>query len=399
MTDPLDAETQRLIDHTQAMLAGYVAWGDKIQTGEFGQFLYNQLIDFVNFRLETAETCLQLIAAGKVADALGLCRSLLEHYLLLMLMCRGYKYFRLQNKADLTEGEFKAYLAEQQAKLKEQQEAGTTDCLAIQKYPRPPRRHLMYVFEGLKGDEEPDFQVPVHYFQFQDFRPEVLRLKDDDYFEYFELPADTKKAVRGHQDEAAIVYRHYLSYDGLLTCLELNDLVDRAAITRIEAHYTFLGQFLHPTNDAARRLHEDSNFHAGRPAIGMHSSYAKPACLLAALYVSYLVTGLLDEIARLHENAPTRYIADAGTGELRQLTAATATRFPYFWFLFNETPLYDKFNYFVHHVGQDEVASIGHYSNVPSERVPFDQHIYEHLKLALTGWRNAKAGVYSAPVG
>ncbi|HEV2781107.1 MAG TPA: hypothetical protein VGX25_17115 [Actinophytocola sp.] len=115
----------------------------------------------------------------------------------------------------------------------------------------------MYVFEGLKGEDEPDFQVPVHYFHFQNFRPEVMRLKQDDYFEYVELPADTKKIMRGHQAKATVVYRHYLSYDGLLTCLELNELVDRAVITRIEAHYTFLGQFLHPTNDAARQLHED----------------------------------------------------------------------------------------------------------------------------------------------
>ena len=40
-------------------------------------------------------TCLLLIEKGKIADALGLSRSLLEHYLLLMLMSRGRKYPKL----------------------------------------------------------------------------------------------------------------------------------------------------------------------------------------------------------------------------------------------------------------------------------------------------------------
>jgi hypothetical protein len=117
----------------------------------------------------------------------------------------------------------------------------------------------MHVFEGLKAEDDPGLVIPVHYFHFKDFRPEVMRLKHGDYFEYVEYSPDTQKIPQGHQQEAAIVYRHYLSYDALLTCLELNELADGAAITRIEAHYTFLEKFLHPAHDAARDLHEDSN--------------------------------------------------------------------------------------------------------------------------------------------
>jgi hypothetical protein len=397
MPDRLDLEIQNANSHTRAMLAEYVAWGDKIVLGNVQQWLYNEIIEFVNFHMETAETCLQLIEREKIADALGLCRSLLEHYLLLMLMCRGHKFFRLKDRSDLTESQFKSYLDEEKAKLREQQEAGTTQVLAVEKYPRA-KRHLMYVVEGLKSREDPEFVVSVHYFYFKEFRPEIMRLKRGDYFEYVEPQPDTEQAMKQYQQEAISVYRHYLSYDALLTCLELNDLVDQAAIARIEAHYTFLGQFLHPTHDAARDLHERSNYHDGQPNIGMTTEYTIEARLLASLYVCYLVSGILDAIAGLHESAPKDFITDAGVEELRRLIAEVPKRFSYFWFLFNDPPLYDKFSYCSYHVSKTELEELGHYGNVPNERVTFDQHIYAHLQHALQDWSNAKCGVYYSPL-
>ncbi|MFI7284710.1 hypothetical protein ACIBOV_31085 [Micromonospora chersina] len=380
------------------MLAEYVAWGEKITVGQIQQGMYNDLIDFLNFRVETADTCLQLIERDRVADALGLSRSLLENYLLFMLMCRGRKFFKLQDRTDLTDGQFKAYLAEQQASLKVEQEAGSTACVAVAKYPRA-RRHLMYVFEGLKSEDDDGFVVPIHYFHFQEFRPEVMRLKREDYFEYFEYPPDTQKILEGHQRDAAVVYKHYLSYDALLTCLEVNELVDRPAISRIEAHYTFLGQFLHPTHNAARDLRTGSNYYSGSPAIGMNSPNTPAARILAALYVCYLVSGFLDEIACLHENAPNKYIADPATTQLRRLATEVPEKFSYFWFLFNEPPLYDKFTYCVNHASNEELDAWGHYSNAPNDRIVFNQHIYEHLKEAMSAWHNGRAGNYSPPVG
>jgi hypothetical protein len=379
------------------MLAEYIAWGDKIVTGGVQQWMYNELIDFLNFRMETADTCVQLIERHKVADALGLCRSLLENYLLFMLMCRGRKFFQLQNRTDLTEGQFKTYVAEQQEELKTKQEAGTTQRIAVEKHPRT-KRHLMHIFEGLKAEDDDELVIPAHYFHFKQFHPEVMRLKQGDYFEYVEYEPDTLKVLKGHQKDAAIAYRYYLSYDALLTCLELNELVDQAAIARIEAHYTFLGRFLHPTNDAARELHDYSNQHQGRPAIGMDTPYSPVAQLLAALYVCYLVASLLDEVAHLHENAPKTYIADPGTEQIRHLAAGVPHKYSYFWFLFNDPPLYDKFLYCTSHATADEWATYGHYANAPDDRIMFNQHIYSHLKDALGGWNNAKTGTYTSPL-
>jgi hypothetical protein len=96
-TDPLPAEIARVNQLTRSMIDEYVSWRSKIVHGEIEQFMYSEMLDFVNFRIETADTCLLLIEHGKIADALGLSRSIFENYLLLMLMCRGTKYFKLRD--------------------------------------------------------------------------------------------------------------------------------------------------------------------------------------------------------------------------------------------------------------------------------------------------------------
>src|SRR5579884_4517221 len=112
-----------------------------------------------------------------------------------------------------------------------------------------------------------------------------MRLDDADYFQYYERDEETVKALKGHRLESIAQYRHFLSYDALIQSLEINELVDPAAIARIEAHYTFLGKFLHPTHNAARDLHERSNYMTSQTQIGMEYPYSKVAILLASLYV------------------------------------------------------------------------------------------------------------------
>jgi hypothetical protein len=293
-SDSLDSEIIRVNALSRQMIDEYVSLGGHIVIGEVQHAMYGDIFDFLNFRVETADTCLDLIASGRIADALGLCRSLLENYLLLTLMCRGRKFFQLQNLENKTPVEFKLHLNEQQTKLREQHAKGDAlACLEVQSYPRAAR-HLMYVFEGLSDKGIPGFFIPIHYIEFRNFRPETMRLRDEDYFVYHESSPDLKKASKDYRKEAAHLYRHYLSYDGLIQCLELNNFFDKPAVAWLEAHYTFLGQYLHPTHDAARILHEHSNVHSAQTSIGMNRPYSKPAILLAALYACYCLAGLLD---------------------------------------------------------------------------------------------------------
>jgi hypothetical protein len=141
-----------------------------------------------------------------------------------------------------------------------------------------------------------------------------------------------------------------------------------------------------------------NNWHSRQTVLGFDQPYEKTAVLLASLYVCFLLTGILEEIAGLLEDAPPRFIADAGTTELQRLTSQTQQRFNYFWFIFNEAPLYDKYNYCIEHVNDEELAALGHYRNIPSERIPFDKRIHAHLKHALADSFNVRCDKYISPL-
>lgn len=388
---------QRALNSSHEMMHAYLGWFRKIQFAEVHNTVYNDMLEFANFRMETAHSCLSLIAIDKIADSLGLSRVLLENYLLLILMCRGRKYFQLQSLESKSSEEFRLYLEEQQAKLEEHKKTSSTGALFIEKYPRA-QRHIMYVFDGLTSDDDEDFVIPFHFFQFQEFHPETMRLDDTDYFEYFKPTPQMRAAQKRHRANAKGLYRFYLSYDALLQCLELNELADDDLLARIEAHYTFLGKFIHPTHNAARLLHDRSNFYDGGTAVGMGRAYAKAAVLLAALYVAYLLAGILDEVAGFFEAAPKTYVEDAATSDLRDLTASVYANFPYFWFIFNSPPLWDKFNYAIHHVDDAVLAGYGGYANIPDAAIPFDWDIYRHLTSAIGRSGTSRVGVYRSPL-
>ncbi|WP_405970896.1 hypothetical protein OG496_12390 [Streptomyces sp. NBC_00988] len=378
------------------MLDSYSLWGSRIGHGNTQHAMYGELLEFVNLRMETADSCLTLIENEKIADALGLGRSLLEHYLLFILMCRGKKYFQVQDLTNLTEGEFKKRLKAQQEDLAQKQADGSTKCLEVRRYTRG--RYLMYVFEGLHSGDEPEFTIPMHFFQHQEFRPEVMRLKDEDYFQYYEDPEDVKKALKAHTREAEFRYKYYLSYGALLECLELNGLADAGDITRIEAHYTFLGKFLHPTHDAVRELHENSNVHHGGTGVGLSQVYSRESKLLTAVYVCFMVHGLLNEAQGVLEAAPVKYVTKAGTEDLRAITNVVESQIPYFWFIFNGPTAYDKFQFCVSHATQENREEWGDYLNAPSEKAVFNQSILGHFKDTLRGWSNRLWGSYASPL-
>lgn len=395
--EAVGAETNRVLAYTRQLITAYQTVGDELKYNTANTF-YMDAFGFVNFRVETACSCMMLIENNLVADALGLGRSLFEHYLLFILMCRGRKLIKLEDlsSSGLSGSQFKAKLKERQEEVAQAKAAGKAVPLSVEQYQHS--KQIMYVFEGVRDSEDPSYMIPIHYFSFQQFRPEVMRLDDEDYFQYYERQPEIRKAVKGFKSEAASQYRYYLSYDALLQNLKLNGVVTPADIARIEAHYTFLGRTLHPTHHAAQDLHQMGNVHASRPAVGDGQTYAPEARLLAALYVCYIVHGLFEEVASLLENAPETYIKDPGTATLRKEMTHLSARFPYFWFVFNEPPLYDKFNWCVHHATNEELEVWSHYSNAPRERITFSQHIFSHFKSSLMDLRNGRCGIYQSPL-
>ncbi len=390
----IDSEIERVQQLARSLINAYLAWNGTLKIGQVANGFYTDICVFVNFRVETAESCLSLLTENRVADSLGLSRAVFENYLLLKLLCRGDKYFLLQNLPSKTPAEIKAYLAEQKQDLIEKHERGERlSCLYVASYKRE-KKHLMYVFEGLNDVDEPGFRIPLHYFEFREFNPTTMRLKDEDYFEYYEPEPSTKKARKKFQLEELDRYRHYLSYDALLQCLEINNLADVESIRRIEAHYTFLGSFLHPTHDAARQLHDRSNHHSGRMAVGMDRAYKKSSVLLASVYVAYLLAGMFEELVYMFKHAPKKFIADPGTDEMRKLIESVTSTIEYFWFIDNEAPLWDRFNHAVHHATDEELAEYGGYAGMPTKKVKFESAIFSNFEHRLSGWSNTRVGAY-----
>lgn len=72
------------------------------------------------------------------------------------------------------------------------------------RYPRA-KRHLMYVYEGFQAKDQPGFVIPWHFFQFQEFRPELMRLKDDDYFRYSDPSRYVQEQGRKYRAELILL--------------------------------------------------------------------------------------------------------------------------------------------------------------------------------------------------
>src|SRR5260370_35074535 len=95
--DVLWVEIARVNHLSRAMIDKYGAWRSKIDYGDIENALYGEMLNFVNFRIETAETCFLLIEKTKSADALRPSRSIFENYLLFLLLVRGPTYFTFQD--------------------------------------------------------------------------------------------------------------------------------------------------------------------------------------------------------------------------------------------------------------------------------------------------------------
>ncbi len=387
----MDKEIETAKENLAELLEEYQAWSSKIVQGTTGHSQFFELTDFVNFRMETVDTCRLLLENDKVADTLALNRSLLENYLLLILMCRGTKYIRLGNfKGD--KRKIEDILTEERKKI------GTGSLLAVEPYPQL-RKHLLYVFEGLRPKNKPDEPpIPYHHFLFREFRPDVYRLDEAAYFRYYEPTEEVDDSDKRHRTAQRDLYNLYLSYDAVRDSLKINEITDRAALLRIDAHYTFLGTFVHPTSDAFRDLRKDNNQHSFSTMIGFDKPYTQAATILGYLYTLYNASGIIGEMINVIKSADSEYIVDPRTNELEAVIAKINSHFNYFWYIFNEASDYDKFNYCVNVMKDKEFNAIGRdYTIANSTDIPFNKEIYGNLQSALGGWSNVRVGKYVPP--
>lgn len=404
VASPVESEIDACERALNSVLDAYRGLDRTRRVGEVQQVLYDDMTHFVNLRLETVSSVALLARSERVSDALGLCRSLLEHLLLLRLMTRGRRY--IQVNAPITEG-----LAAAKRTLKEAKETLARDhargehedIVDVRLFPGGKYPRIMWVRDGLTNQEEPDFYVSIHYFLFKEFKPENHRLDDERGIALW-LPKNDprRKKLRqsqlNRQQQQRDRYEQFLSWAALLNSLDVNGLMTKRQRRLMEGQYTFLGRFLHPTSGAALDLHDPPNFHDSSPGVGLRQPYDRRAVLLAMLYAAWIAADLADEIADMLESAPSRYIADPGTDELRAANAVVRKRFGYFWFLQDDPPWWDRYEYAMREATDAELNTPGGWPNIATTDVHCEWNAYERLKKALQTHHNARVGTYPSPL-
>lgn len=393
----IESEATRLDGCIDGLLREYSGWRARIALGSIGYGLYDEYWEYVNLRLQTVEACRCLLRHDFVPDALGRMRTLLEAFLLLRLMARANKAFAIQDLSSLAPSEFKAKLIEIQEKWRQDKDSGTDTWLDVREYPRK-RRHIQYVYEGLRVDGDPGVLISIQWAAFQQFRPETARLRSDSYFEYYKPPQKHLKKLAENRKNATGLYAAFLSYTALLDSLVLNDLLSDQERARVEAHYTFLGKFAHLTHDAERELSEASNVHYGGTGIGLRQPFSRAARLLAYAYLTLLTAGLIDEVLSILEAAPEKYVTRPATEDLRRETRRAVESIRYFWFVYNEASDFDKYLWAIHHATDQQLQAAGGYQNLKSDLITFDQHVWQRFQQMLTPAMNRRCGTYRPPI-
>jgi len=386
----IDTEINELNGQVNELLHMYGTWSNNFEYGAKAYDAYYKLVDFANFRMETVSSCLELIGNDKIADSFTLERTLLENYLLFLLMCRGHKYFQVRSLKGKKPAEIEQILAD------EQQYIGKGDLLEIRTYPKLDK-HLMYIRKGVTIKGDPDYSIPFFNFVYGQFDPLTMRLDEKGYFTYFEPEDDEDEQGDKLKKGQEQLHRQYLSYDALLQNLLLNEIVDDEAVRRIEAHYTFLSTYVHPTNDAFRDLHKNSNEHSFKTMVGFDKPYKESTKLLASIYNAKIAVSIIKELIEALKGGPSDFLQNINSQEIESLCDAIESRNP-FWFIFNDATNYDKFEQAVNITPAEELNAIGgDYTKLSNEQVKFERDIMRRFEGSLGGWHNQRVGRYQSP--
>ena len=374
------------------LLRSYENFGQTLKPSTTHNTYYDEMIEFVNLRMQSAKSAATLLESKLVGDALTLCRPMLENYLLFRLMASGKRYFRIQEFPNGKAGtaKLKAELMEAKGKIGKP----NVRYLDVRKHPRNSRA-LIYIYEGLYSDPKDELIIPIYFFYFQNYDPMIHRLNFGKYFNPIKVDAELRKAFKSHKESAKYMNEYFLSFSSILDGLNVNNLVNPRQEDRIQAHYTFLGSFVHPTNRVARDLHERSNVHSGKTGVGLEQPYSDVSILLGYLYLLHLVSSIVKELVLLYKNAPAKYVAGFDSSQLDSICQRIESDFGYFWFIDDGAPAYDKFNYAVNH---KRVKKASNFKNIPDVQIPFDKDIYGRLSRAINGWKNSLWGEYSSPL-
>lgn len=348
---------------------------------------YHHLVDFTNARFETIDSCRLLLKSERVSDVLALNRSLLEHYLLFILFCRGRNTFHLVEKknSDMRDKMSRFF---------------GKKLLSSEPYPYRPNYMALIVGGPELGHDATKEEISWFYYSVHKmFNPEVARLDGYDYFGRNSRNANLRKIYNQLKKHQKSLYQTYLSYDSLLYGLQINDIIDKSVQLRIQAHYTFLGKFLHPTTNPSRVLREMHNNYSNKTVVGSEEPYRRSSVLLSYIYLIKLTAGFLQELTEALDNIKAEYWPKGSSSNVKKLLKELDDRYSYFWFIFNGPSDYDKYMYCQTMMSDDELEKIGKdYRMVEPSIVTFEKDIYKRFSDSLPHRNSGRVGKYISPI-
>lgn len=366
-----------------------------ITWGKVGYSLYSDFFERLKFQLRSIINITNMVQSGFYKESFASLRPVLEYYLVYTLMTKSKKYFELYKKK---RGEnIHDAVARMNKGIQGAKKEKATNVVKAIRYKRTDDL-VAVIIEGpfVDGKKSNRNRVPYHHFLFEKFYPNQAILDEKDYFNYRSAKYSRQFNARSRQNqiEQKWLKQHYMSFEAILYNLQLNRLLTKQSKLRVEAHYLFLGKFIHPNNGMIGMLKTDNSDYTHKPL----SDFLEPnfnLSLLGMLYSGYILSNLIDTILYVLTNAPKLYIKKVNDEQIRNLLDKFYKDYDYFWFIHNKPHDYDKFQQCVAGIGKKKAPS--DFRLIMDKDVKFDQDILNRIQRLQLTQSSTICGTYTRP--
>ncbi|MCD6317588.1 hypothetical protein J7M02_00795 [Candidatus Aerophobetes bacterium] len=300
--------------------------GSKLELkGESEEYFDQYCFNYFLRQVDSIDTCMGLICEGKYAECFRIIRSVFEHYLLFLLITKGYVFeeiYELRPPQGVTK---KDLFKKIEPRLQENKDILDFEFKG---------KSLFVRRRGIKSSNGENKRIiPMYYFVLNEYDPIlhwVQRIPEIQQAELF--PQRDQDLIKYH----AHLYSVYLNIKAVIKGLKINKIVDDSVETRIIVHYNFLSLFVHPSSRSNEILEGKRPRHPFQKQIIYMRRYDHyiSECLL--LYSLFLLKYFLDEI--LSFLSYNYYIKDH---QLFDSFKRQTKQFDYFWFLDEHPHEYD----------------------------------------------------------
>jgi len=318
-----------------------IEWGNSIW------FQDSEFLDFMRIQALSLQHARDTIIQGYYRDAYHLIRMVFEAYFLFRLISTCDKYPR---RIKIARGKRDQSLDHARRRVI-QQIKKKFGKLLIKLY-EEDKHTLVAIVRGIQMVDENGNDtgriLPFYYSVWQQYRPIEHHLRGKSPKEKLSTSrflegewSGMQKRSRGQADENhSQLYRWFLNFDKVLENLRINSVLNKKTTTRVIVHYNFLSNFSHSTSDSIKNLLRLQNSYM-LGGSGTLISYNHYHSELALLYICHLLSMYLEHA--IYYFTTWCRIRIKNTEAYCSLCQKVKEDFGYFWFIFNEPHLYDRF--------------------------------------------------------